>query len=70
MLLTEQPAQTAKRTKTEVESGSETANSVPMVVISEALANFFGTGEREMSQAEVLKQVWEYIKINQLEVGD
>ncbi|KAI5674739.1 hypothetical protein M9H77_15103 [Catharanthus roseus] len=49
---TKQPAQTAKRTKTEVESGSETANSVPIVVISEALANFFGIGEREMSQAE------------------
>ncbi|CDP13762.1 unnamed protein product [Coffea canephora] len=64
---TKQTAQNAKKAKIEVESGSESANTVPVVVISEALANFFGTDEREMSQAEVLRQVWEYIKVNQLE---
>lgn len=68
-LLTEQPAQSAKKAKLEAESGGESANSVPIVIISEALANFFGTAEKEMSQAEVLRQVWEYIKVNQLEVG-
>lgn len=64
---TKQPAQSAKKAKSEAESGGESANSVPIVIISEALANFFGTAEREMSQAEVLRQVWEYIKVNQLE---
>ncbi|KAL3508423.1 hypothetical protein ACH5RR_027824 [Cinchona calisaya] len=64
---TKQKAPNSKKAKVDVESGSETANTVPIVIISEALANFFGTGEREMSQAEVLRQVWEYIKVNQLE---
>lgn len=39
------------------------------MVISEALANFFGTSGREMLQSEVLRRVWEYIKVNHLEVG-
>lgn len=64
---TKQTAQNSKKAKIEVESASESANTVPVVIISEALANFFGTGEREMPQAEVLRQVWEYIKANQLE---
>lgn len=52
------------------ESGSASDDPVPIVIISEALASFFGTDEREMSQAEVLRQMWEYIKVNQLEVCD
>ncbi|XP_047973552.1 uncharacterized protein LOC125216001 isoform X1 [Salvia hispanica] len=65
---TKQMAQDAKRQKVEVESGSESTDApVPIVVISEALASFFGTEEREMSQAEVLRQMWEYIKAHQLE---
>ncbi|XP_031106832.1 uncharacterized protein LOC116011411 isoform X2 [Ipomoea triloba] len=59
--------QNTKRIKTDEETGSRTDESVQIVIISEALANFFGTSEREMSQAEVLRQVWEYIKVNQLE---
>ncbi|KAK4341885.1 hypothetical protein RND71_037701 [Anisodus tanguticus] len=58
-----------KRVKTEEESGSKSEEAVPVMIISEALANFLGTSEREMSQAEVLRQVWEYIKVNQLEVA-
>ncbi|XP_052182441.1 uncharacterized protein LOC127795052 isoform X2 [Diospyros lotus] len=53
----------AKRQKVEVESANENAEpGPPPVIISEALAKFFGTGEREMPQSEVLKRVWEYIK--------
>ena len=69
LIFAEQMAQDAKRQKVEVESGSESTDApVPIVVISEALASFFGTEEREMSQAEVLRQMWEYIKAHQLEV--
>nr|GMC70066.1 upstream activation factor subunit UAF30-like isoform X3 [Ipomoea batatas]GMC74516.1 upstream activation factor subunit UAF30-like isoform X3 [Ipomoea batatas]GMC75515.1 upstream activation factor subunit UAF30-like isoform X3 [Ipomoea batatas]GMC76516.1 upstream activation factor subunit UAF30-like isoform X3 [Ipomoea batatas] len=64
---TVQILQNTKRIKTDEETGSRTDESVQIVIISEALANFFGTSEREMSQAEVLRQVWEYIKVNQLE---
>ena len=39
------------------------------MVISDALANFFGTEEKEMLQAEALKRVLNYIKDNQLEVS-
>lgn len=39
------------------------------MIISEALAKFFGTGEKEMLQSEALGRVWEYIKANQLEVS-
>ncbi|KAH6764410.1 SWIB complex BAF60b domain-containing protein [Perilla frutescens var. hirtella] len=62
---TKQMAQDAKRLKIDVESGTD--KPVPIVIISEALASFFGTEEREMSQAEVLRQIWEYIKVHQLE---
>lgn len=62
-----QTARNPKRAKIEEESGSKSEEAVPVVIISEALANFLGTSEREMLQAEVLRQVWEYIKVNQLE---
>ncbi|KAI3456857.1 hypothetical protein Pfo_013520 [Paulownia fortunei] len=65
---TKQTAQNSKKPKVDVvESGSKSDDTVPIVIISEALASFFGTDEREMSQAEVLRQMWEYIKVNQLE---
>lgn len=38
------------------------------VALSDALIEFFGTGEREMLQSEALKRIWDYIKVNQLEV--
>ncbi|KAL1566984.1 formin-like protein 18 isoform X2 [Salvia divinorum] len=65
---TKQMVQDAKRQKVDVESGTESTDTpVPIVVISEALASFFGTEEKEMSQAEVLRQIWEYIKAHRLE---
>ncbi|XXG81912.1 hypothetical protein AAC387_Pa09g2446 [Persea americana] len=59
----------AKRLKvTSVESSAEcTGPRSSPVIISSALANFLGTGEREMQQSEVMSRVWEYIRINRLE---
>lgn len=72
----------SKKLKVDVEPATESAesgppathssllapeSSPPAVIISEALANFFGTGEREMLQSEALGRVWEYIKVNHLE---
>ncbi|KAA8520183.1 hypothetical protein F0562_014439 [Nyssa sinensis] len=60
----------AKRLKVDVEPATESTEPGPMpVIISEALAKFFGTGEREMLQSEALRRVWDYIKVNHLEVG-
>ncbi|KAL6544524.1 hypothetical protein OROMI_023386 [Orobanche minor] len=64
---TKQTAQRTKKQKVDVETGGHSDDSVPIVMISDALASFFGTDEREMSQAEVLRQMWEYIKVHQLE---
>jgi len=60
----------AKRLKVDVESTTESVQrgSSP-VIISEALAKFLGTGGREMPQSEAITRVWEYIKVNRLEVG-
>lgn len=38
------------------------------VAISDALAKFFGSEEKEIPQTEAFKRIWEYIKLNQLEV--
>ncbi|CAL5390353.1 unnamed protein product [Camellia sinensis] len=57
----------SKKPKVEVELETKSAESEPAVIISEALANFFGISGREMIQSEVLRHVWEYIKVNQLE---
>ncbi|KAK7288457.1 hypothetical protein RIF29_01916 [Crotalaria pallida] len=62
---TKQPA--PKKQKVEVESGTDSAEPAPSVIISDALANFFGIAGREMIQSEVLRRIWEYIKVNQLE---
>lgn len=61
----------AKRLKVmNVESSAEcTGPRASPVIISSALANFLGTGEREMQQSEVISRVWEYIRINRLEVS-
>lgn len=51
-----------------VEPKPESTDNVPcQIIISDALANCLGTGEREMSQSEALRLVWEYIKVNNLE---
>ncbi|XP_057430760.1 formin BNR1-like [Lotus japonicus] len=60
-----QPA--PKRQKVDVESGTKSAEPAPSVIISDTLANFFGVTGREMLQSEVLRRIWEYIKVKQLE---
>ncbi|KAK7305190.1 hypothetical protein VNO77_43091 [Canavalia gladiata] len=62
---TKQPV--SKKQKVDVESGTKSAEPTPSVMISDALANFFGVTGREMLQSEVLSRIWEYIKVNQLE---
>lgn len=37
-------------------------------MVSDELAKFFGSGEREMLQSEALKRVWDYIDTYQLKV--
>ncbi|KAL8485581.1 hypothetical protein ACS0TY_027754 [Phlomoides rotata] len=60
----------AKKSKAEDESTMQSPDlNLLRVVISDALAKYFGTGEREMLQLEPLGQLWEYIKVNQLEVS-
>ncbi|XP_072993785.1 uncharacterized protein [Typha latifolia] len=49
-----------------VSSAAPDTDQFPLV-ISDALAIFFGTGEREMLQSEALRRVWDHIKSNQLE---
>ncbi|KAL0443012.1 UNVERIFIED_CONTAM: hypothetical protein Slati_2023900 [Sesamum latifolium] len=62
--------QSSQAKKSKLEDVSQNQSSDPSllpVIISDALAKFFGTGAREMLQSEALGRVWEYIKINQLE---
>ncbi|KAI7729911.1 hypothetical protein M8C21_010856, partial [Ambrosia artemisiifolia] len=57
-----------KKSKVDVEPKAETNEFVPcQVIISEALANCLDVQEREMSESEALRLVWEYIKVNNLE---
>ncbi|KAM4102773.1 hypothetical protein ACJW30_06G027700 [Castanea mollissima] len=56
----------SKKAKVEMESAIRSSDPSP-VIISEALANFFGVGEREMLQSEVIRRIWEYIKLSNLE---
>lgn len=68
-LLAEDSGQ-AKRAKAEVETKAETTEPVnSTVALSEPLAKFFGTGEMEMPDEEIIRRVWEHIKLNNLEVG-
>ncbi|GLU20557.1 hypothetical protein SLE2022_367490 [Rubroshorea leprosula] len=57
----------AKRAKVEVESTTESIEHASPVIISEALAKFLGTGEREMLATEAERLVWEYVNVNHLE---
>ncbi|CAA0396125.1 putative transcription regulator SWI/SNF-BAF60b family [Arabidopsis thaliana] len=63
----------AKKAKTEVETKTETTEPVSStaisstVTLSEPLGKFFGTGETEMADEEIIRRVWEYIKLNNLE---
>lgn len=53
--------------KNAVESATKSTEPSPSLIISEALANFFGVGVREMIQSEVLMRIWEYINVHHLE---
>ncbi|XP_043688775.1 uncharacterized protein LOC122639838 isoform X2 [Telopea speciosissima] len=58
----------SKRAKLEVEPVIQSADpGASSVIISDGLAKFFGTAEREMLRSEAITRVWEYIKVNQLE---
>ncbi|CAH8315478.1 unnamed protein product [Eruca vesicaria subsp. sativa] len=57
-----------KRAKAEVETETtEHVTSTSTVALSEPLTKFFGTGETEMKNEEIISRVWEYIKLNSLE---
>lgn len=60
----------SKKRKVDEESGTKSTEPGPSVIISEALASFLGVSDREMLQSEVLRNIWEYIKVNHLEVGN
>lgn len=63
-------ADQAKRLKVEADSVA-TKVEQPVsstVTISDALAKFFGSEEKEILQTDAVKRIWEYIKLNQLEV--
>uniref|UniRef100_A0ACD5ZS84 Uncharacterized protein n=1 Tax=Avena sativa TaxID=4498 RepID=A0ACD5ZS84_AVESA len=49
-----------------LEPATDATNQLP-VIVSDALASFFGTGEREMPHSEAVKRVWDHIKSNNLE---
>ncbi|KAK6947008.1 DEK, C-terminal, partial [Dillenia turbinata] len=64
---TKEPGQNSKKVKVEVEPVPRSNESGSPVIISEALAHFFGTSGREMMPSEVLRGVWDYIRVNHLE---
>ncbi|XP_076949100.1 uncharacterized protein LOC143621624 isoform X2 [Bidens hawaiensis] len=53
----------------EKEKGKKSKGSgfVSPLPISDELAEFFGTGEHELSRSEVVKRMWDYIKQNDLQ---
>ncbi|KAG9455144.1 hypothetical protein H6P81_008048 [Aristolochia fimbriata] len=66
---TKEPDSDSKRLKT-TDAGTATdstdTEASPMLM-SDLLASFVGTGEKEIRQSAVEKHVWDYIKVNQLE---
>ncbi|GAV87258.1 SWIB domain-containing protein [Cephalotus follicularis] len=64
---TKQSRSKKQKVDVDVESGTKSNQSGPSVIVSEGLANFFGVGEREMLQSEIIRLIWEYIKVNNLE---
>ncbi|XP_057762659.1 upstream activation factor subunit spp27-like [Arachis stenosperma] len=57
----EEPKKKEKRQK-----GGKSGFLAPLQ-LSDALVNFLGTGESELSRAEVIKRMWDYIKGNNLQ---
>ncbi|KAL8268094.1 hypothetical protein R6Q59_001901 [Mikania micrantha] len=66
---TKESSRKKSKINVEIEPKVESNDFVPcQVIISEALANCLDVQEREMSESEALRLVWEYIKIHNLEV--
>ncbi|KAI3858899.1 hypothetical protein MKX03_006968 [Papaver bracteatum] len=64
----EESGEEKKQVKAEKESSESVVPPSPsLVIISDALAKFFGSGDREIPQSEALRRVWEYIQANHLE---
>lgn len=61
----EESSQKAKKPKGG-NSGGSSALMVPLQ-LSDALAKFIGTGETALSRSDVVKRMWEYIKLNNLQ---
>ncbi|CAA7407928.1 unnamed protein product [Spirodela intermedia] len=62
-----EPGPDKKKLKSsEVPSSTEAEEDASPVLISDELAKFFGTGNREMFQSEALSRIWDYIKVYQL----
>ncbi|KAI4371172.1 hypothetical protein MLD38_019438 [Melastoma candidum] len=59
--------QAKKRKATPESAGDNAERGSSPVLISDALAKFLETAEREMLRAEAHKRVWEYVKVHQLE---
>lgn len=67
---TKEPGPDSKRLKKsdkEVDAAPDAQDGQYPVVISDGLAEFLGTREREIVQSEALRLVWEYIEANNLE---
>ncbi|KAL8228236.1 hypothetical protein R6Q57_015820 [Mikania cordata] len=65
---TKESSRKKSKINVEIEPKVESNDFVPcQVIISEALANCLDVQEREMSESEALRLVWEYIKVHNLE---
>ncbi|XP_028102047.1 upstream activation factor subunit spp27-like isoform X4 [Camellia sinensis] len=53
--------------KVKQQKGKKGSGFLAPLPLSDALVNFFGTGESELSRADVVKRMWEYIKKNDLQ---
>ncbi|KAI8023051.1 hypothetical protein LOK49_LG03G00957 [Camellia lanceoleosa] len=54
--------------KVKQQKGKKGSGFLAPLPLSDALVNFFGTGESELSRADVVKRMWEYIKKNDLQL--
>jgi len=59
----EEPKRKEKRQK-----GAGKSGFLAPLQLSDALVNFLGTGESELSRTDVIKRMWDYIKGNNLQV--
>ncbi|KAG8368319.1 hypothetical protein BUALT_Bualt15G0033200 [Buddleja alternifolia] len=62
----EGPSPYEPKRKVKPKKGGGSGLTAPLPV-SDALVKFFGTGEHELSRAEVVKKMWQYIKEHELQ---